>query len=91
VTDVWEMFRLIADERKRREVDPTITFLRSCLEEVATADSADPYVKQRLEGALNFLEAMSSLWDELRRVPSGALRSVAALRNKLKGLISPSS
>ena len=30
--DVWEMFRLIVEQRKRREVDPTIQLLRQCLE-----------------------------------------------------------
>ncbi|MGH9704912.1 MAG: GbsR/MarR family transcriptional regulator, partial [Candidatus Acidiferrales bacterium] len=26
--DLWEMFRIILEERKRREIDPTITVLR---------------------------------------------------------------
>ena len=32
--DVWEMFRVVMDERKRREVDPTIAMLEECLEEM---------------------------------------------------------
>src|SRR3954454_17708138 len=40
--DVWEMFRLILDERKKRECDPTLALLR---ESVATAKKggADAY------------------------------------------------
>src|SRR5215471_4031385 len=31
--DVWEMFQLILDERKKRESDPTRLFLRECVAE----------------------------------------------------------
>ena len=29
--DVWEMFRIIVEERKRREFDPTVEVVRECL------------------------------------------------------------
>src|SRR4026208_60705 len=29
--DVWEMFRRVLDERKRREIDPTLAVLRECI------------------------------------------------------------
>src|ERR1700680_558642 len=28
--NVWEMFRIVLDERKRREIDPTIAVLEEC-------------------------------------------------------------
>src|SRR5437870_10691539 len=31
--DVWEMFRVVLDERKRREIDPTLNMLRACIAE----------------------------------------------------------
>src|SRR5919199_754648 len=34
--DVWEMFRIIIDERKRREVDPTVAMLRTCAADAAS-------------------------------------------------------
>src|SRR5579862_3375115 len=33
IKDVWEIFRIVAEERKRREVDPTLEMLRTCLEQ----------------------------------------------------------
>src|SRR5215472_12671003 len=33
--DAWEMFRVVLDERKRREIDPTVGMLEECLTEVA--------------------------------------------------------
>src|SRR5438094_8868838 len=33
--DVWEMFTLVANQRKRREIDPILTTLRRCKEELS--------------------------------------------------------
>src|ERR1044071_9037789 len=32
--NVWEMFRIVLDERKRREIDPTMLILEECISEV---------------------------------------------------------
>src|SRR5213594_1339593 len=40
--DVWEMFRIILEERKRREIDPTLRVLREC---VADMDKGRPEVR----------------------------------------------
>src|SRR5882724_2041630 len=44
--DVWEMFRIIVDERKRREVDPTLEVLRSCVDDLAKAGAPEAYAKE---------------------------------------------
>src|SRR5881394_4057643 len=31
IKDVWELFRVVLDERKRREIDPTLELLRECV------------------------------------------------------------
>src|SRR5438093_10441290 len=31
--DVWEMFCVVLDERKKREIDPTLNVLRACIAE----------------------------------------------------------
>src|SRR5882762_10568664 len=33
--DVWEMFTLVANQRKRREIDPILNTLRRCREELS--------------------------------------------------------
>src|SRR5579884_3899928 len=35
LSDVWEMFTLVASQRKRREIDPILTTLRRCQEELS--------------------------------------------------------
>src|SRR5438876_5329154 len=54
--DVWEMFRIIVEERKRREVDPTLALLRACAADPGSP--ADPYLQERLREMLDFFETM---------------------------------
>src|SRR5580658_2556981 len=35
LSDVWEMFTLVANQRKRREIDPILTTLRRCREDLS--------------------------------------------------------
>jgi DNA-binding transcriptional regulator GbsR (MarR family) len=41
--DVWEIFRVLAEERRRREIEPTLSMLRmALLERPTTTPSATP-------------------------------------------------
>lgn len=61
--DVWEMFRRITRERKRRELDPALTVLTRCKEETAGLKSAEAkaFNKQmtELEEFVSFASKMS--------------------------------
>src|SRR5438874_7513357 len=46
--DVWQMFEIIVEERKRREVDPTIAMLKGCEAELAQTSPADSYTAERI-------------------------------------------
>src|SRR2546425_2959236 len=46
--EVWEMFRVVLDERKKREIDPTLNMLRACIAEAEKEKDADPYTTERL-------------------------------------------
>src|ERR1700736_5942685 len=35
LSDVWEMFTLVANQRKRREIDPILNTLRRCRDELS--------------------------------------------------------
>src|SRR5215470_657194 len=45
VKDNWEMLMLIVEERKRREIDPTLALLRQCMAEAEADKATDPEVK----------------------------------------------
>ena len=85
--NVWELFRTIVDQRKRREIDPTLETLRKALDQLDGARSGDRYTRERLQELLEFFETMTELYDELRHLPLTALRSVARMRGKVKKLL----
>src|ERR1700732_4810267 len=66
LSDVWEMFTLVASQRKRREIDPILSTLRHC-KEVLTADGPLPASEEgekrlnRINDLLKFLTLVDSL------------------------------
>ena len=73
LADVWEMFQIVLDERKRREIDPTMRVLRECLEAVGAEHPTDRQLRERLQAMLDFFETMSSWYQQIRRLPQGAV------------------
>src|SRR5215813_1876313 len=46
--DVWEMFRIVMEERKKREFDPTMKTLEECIAEAEKHKATDQYTQERL-------------------------------------------
>lgn len=88
IHDVWEMFSIILDERKRREIDPTLALLRECSQEIDRTTPEDREARKRIRNLLTFFEEMTGLYDEFRGVPGGALRHLLKLRGQLRRFFS---
>jgi DNA-binding transcriptional regulator GbsR (MarR family) len=80
--DVWEMYEIVMDERKKREIDPTVVMLRECVAESAGLKE-DKYTHQRLSQMLDFVDTMSGWYDQLRRLPRSAVLGMAKMGSKL--------
>ena len=83
--DVWDMFRVIARERKKREVDPTINILRESvikLEELPEAEAQ--YERQQIKNLLDFFETGVEVYGQLEaQNPNSILKLLGtALRVK---------
>ena len=85
--DVWEIFRTVSEERKRREIDPTLRVLAECVQELKGAPAGDVHTRERLESMLEFLTTMSGLFEEILRMPAGTLKGVGKLRGKVITLL----
>ncbi len=71
IRDVYELFRVIAAERKRREIDPTLVRLRACAQEAgSTDDPGDAHAKGQLESLLGFFELVSDFYEKMDRLPT---------------------
>jgi DNA-binding transcriptional regulator GbsR (MarR family) len=85
--DVWEMFRLIVEQRKRREVDPTLQLLRQCLSDLNSGNDGDAYTRERLQRMTEFFEAANSAYGEMSQVSLPVLRRVIGMRGKIRRLL----
>ena len=71
--NVWEMFRIVLDERKRRELDPTLAVLAECLAEVGKTKDTDKHTEERLRELHNFFQATTAWYTQVGKLPASAL------------------
>jgi DNA-binding transcriptional regulator GbsR (MarR family) len=77
-TDIWELFRLIVEGRRQREIDPTLTMLRDALVSDELANEL-PDTEQRLRDTLSFLETLTTWSDEMLRLKPETLMKTLGL------------
>ncbi len=86
--DVWQMFELVLDERKRREVDPTVKVLReTSVQLTERAQQEDTYTQDRLRELLEFFETMDAWYHEVRRLPRASRVRLVKLGARLADLL----
>ena len=85
--DVWEMFRIILDERKKREIDPTFEVLRNCVAEMDKVKSEEPYARKQIMEFLNFFELMTDWYDRMRVMPVDKILEVLHVKKKITQFI----
>ena len=71
--DVWEIFRVIVEERKRREIDPTLTVLRECAIEGGKDGSLEAASLERMNQVLGFLEMLGTSYDDYKHLPPATM------------------
>jgi DNA-binding transcriptional regulator GbsR (MarR family) len=76
--DPWELMRILAKERKAREFDPTLVFLRGCVE---SREFAREYaqVQKRLRETLALMEGASAWSGEMLGLETGMLKKLLKL------------
>ena len=85
--EVWEMFRVVLDERKKREIDPTLTVLRDCIVEAEKDKVTDEYTEQKLRELHDFFEVTTDWYAQIRLWPTGALTKFVKLGGKVRKLL----
>ncbi len=90
LADVWELFRVVLEERKRREIDPTIAILDECIAEAAVAGKAEAHTRERLEAMREFFTTVTGWYQEISRLPQPALRGFLRMGSKVRRLIKAS-
>ena len=85
--DVWEMFRVVLDERKKREIDPTERVLRECIAEAEKDKETDKYTEEKLHELAEFFDTTTAWYGQVRQWPTGALTKFVKAGDKIRKLL----
>ena len=83
--DLWKIVRTLIAERKKREIDPTLTKLRELSLE---ADGGDTHANRRIAELRELIETLTQFYDEMERIETERLVGLIKAGSKLSKLIS---
>ena len=84
--DVWAIFRTLAEERRKREIDPTLSMLREALmEEGVTGD--DVHAQARMRQMHELIELMTGWLQDVQKMDSATLASLMKMGAKVAKLL----
>ena len=93
--DVWDMALRVLEERRKREVEPTLTVLRDLLlqsdDDVRGNDSVvseDKHALERIKEIHDLLESVSSWSEDLQRMSPAKLKALMALGSGVSKVLS---
>ncbi|MBN2692405.1 MAG: GbsR/MarR family transcriptional regulator [Burkholderiaceae bacterium] len=85
--DVWAIFRTLAEERRKREIDPTLSMLRDAL--LAQPESqAERHAQERMRQMHDLIELATRWFDDIQRMPSEDVRQLMQLGGAVQKLLS---
>ncbi|WP_282825389.1 MarR family transcriptional regulator [Pelomonas sp. V22] len=87
--DIWEIFRVVMDERKKRELDPTLQVLRECAAESAQDGALDASTRQKMEGMLEFMEIFMRAYDDFKQLPTPTLKRLLKAGGSIAQFLGP--
>lgn len=65
--DVWEIFRVLAEERRRREIEPTLSMLRMALLEEPASD-AERHAQERMRQMHELIDRLMTWFDDVQKL-----------------------
>ena len=84
--DVWTIFRTLAAERRKREIDPTLSMLRDALMEQPSS-AADIHAQERMREMHGFIELMTDWLDDVQKMDSATLTGLMQMGSKVQKLL----
>ncbi|MEM6616616.1 MAG: GbsR/MarR family transcriptional regulator [Pseudomonadota bacterium] len=84
--DLWEIVRILVAERKKREIDPTLTKLRE-LEMQTPGETIDKHAHGKIRELREMIELLTGWYDDMNRLETERLVQLLALGSKLQKFI----
>lgn len=83
----WEMLMAISRARKQREIDPTLSILTDCVAEGKADGQTPDEALKRLEHLLEFIQNMSTWYDQVHRLPKSTLMALMKMGTKVANFV----
>ncbi|MCE2989263.1 MAG: GbsR/MarR family transcriptional regulator [Burkholderiales bacterium] len=84
--DVWAIFRTLAEERRKREIDPTLSMLRGAI--MATpANEADRFAQKRMKEMHDLIELATMWFNDVQRLEPETLKQLMKLGARVQKLL----
>lgn len=84
--DPWEIVRTLAEERKRREVDPTLSMLREILMQ-APGTEAERHAQGRIAEMHDLIELLTGWYADVQRLETDRLVQLLSLGAKVQKIL----
>ena len=84
--DLWEIVRTLVAERKKREIDPTLSKLRELQMQRPETD-ADRHAHARMTELRELIELTTGWYDDVQRLETERLIQLLTLGAKVRGLL----
>lgn len=84
--DVWQIVRTLAEERRRREIDPTLSVLRDLIMETP-ASAADRHAQSRLREMHELIELLLRWADDVQKLDPDQLIQLLKLGGRVVALL----
>ena len=84
--DVWAIFRTLAEERRKREIDPTLSMLREALMEEGVSGD-DVHAQARMRQMHELIELMTGWLADMQKMDSATLASLMKMGAKVAKLL----
>ena len=84
--DLWQIVRTLAEERKKREIDPTASRLRELMMESPQNDH-DRHAQKRIGETLELIELLTRWYDDVNKLETDRLLMLLALGAKVTGAL----
>lgn len=88
--DVWAIFRTLAEERRKREIDPTLSMLRDALMEQPSGQD-DIHAQARMKQMHDLIELMTGWLADVQKMDSSTLISLMKMGGKVQKLLEAGS
>jgi DNA-binding transcriptional regulator GbsR (MarR family) len=85
--DTWSMLTTIIEERKRRELEPTLSMLRRCVIELKDDRETPAEAKERIGEMLTFMSTIAGWFDQVKALPRPTLLALLKMGTKVAQIV----